>query len=173
MRCGDGRVTCRDGHAPKWPDFERGNRIAERHGAYSPRRVDPLAAELVEQVGSELEWLRPCDRPALWAWARTEARVQLVSDWLVERGGDIADDGAVRPAADLLTRLESRAESLRARLGIDPLSRARLGRDVAASRLDLARLWAAEPLEGDGTDDHPPEGEIAATAGSERAEADR
>jgi hypothetical protein len=50
-----------------------------------------------------------------------------------------------RPTA-LLDRLEARAESLRARLGFDPLSRARLGRDTVASELDLARLWAAEDL---------------------------
>ena len=33
---------------------------------------------------------------------------------------------------------------LRARLGLDPVSRARLGKDVASSKLDLARLWAEE-----------------------------
>lgn len=124
-----------------WPPFEPANTAAEKHGAYSPRRVDPLAATLIEQV-TDLDWLRPCDRPSLWAWARTEARVQLLHEFLLDRGGDLDDDGSVRPAAELLTRLERHAESLRARLGLDPLSRARLGRDVAASQVDLAKLWA-------------------------------
>lgn len=127
-----------------WATAEPGNTIALKHGAWSPRKVEPLAAELVEQVALNASWLRDYDRPAVWAWARTEARVQLLSEWLADRGGDLDDEGAVRPAAALLDRLEARAESLRARLGFDPLSRARLGRDTVASELDLARLWAAE-----------------------------
>jgi hypothetical protein len=31
-----------------WPPFEPGHTLSTRHGAYSPRRVEPLAAELVE-----------------------------------------------------------------------------------------------------------------------------
>jgi hypothetical protein len=126
-----------------WPQATIGNELATTHGAWSPRRVDPLAAQLVDQFASDLEWLRACDRPAVWSWARCEARVQLLTEWLAERG-DLEDDGSVRPAADLLTRLETQAAGLRSRLGLDPLSRARLGRDVAASRVDLARIWASE-----------------------------
>lgn len=126
-----------------WPPFEKGNEVAVRHGVYSPRRVDPLARDLVELVARDVDWWHDCDRPAVWAWARTEARVQLLVEWLAERG-DLDDTGAVRPASELLTRLEARAESLRARLGLDPLSRARLGRDTAAGMVDLARLWADE-----------------------------
>jgi hypothetical protein len=127
-----------------WEPFRPGNTVALRHGAWSPRKVEPLAAEYVETVAGSANWLRDCDAPAVWAWARTEARVQLLSEWLADRGGDLDDEGTVRPAAALLDRLEARAESLRARLGFDPLSRARLGRDTLASELDLARLWAAE-----------------------------
>jgi Phage terminase, small subunit len=127
----------------RWADATPGNTIALKHGAWSPRKIDPLAAEIIEQVTNDLEWLRPCDRPALHAWARAEARIQLLSEFLAERG-DLDDDGSVRPAADLLTRLETQAAGLRSRLGLDPLSRARLGRDVAASQVDLARLWAAD-----------------------------
>jgi terminase small subunit-like protein len=135
-------VTCRSGHPPRHPDFAAGNTVAVRHGAYSPRRVDPLAAEVVEQALADVDWLQPCDRPAVWAWARSEARVQLLGEWLAEQGGDVDDDGSVRPAAELLNRLEARAESLRSKLGLDPLSRARLGRDVAATRVDLEALRA-------------------------------
>lgn len=139
----------------KWKTATPGNEIALRHGAWSPRKIDPLAAEMVEQFASDLDWLQPCDRPAVWAWARCEARVQLLAEWLADRG-DLDDDGDVRPAADLLTRLETQAAGLRARLGLDPLARARLGRDVAASRLDLAKLWADDP------DDRPIAAEIDA-----------
>ena len=52
-------------------------------------------------------------------------------------------------------RLETTAERLRARLGLDPLSRARLGRDVSATRVDLAivmgKLDAADRAHSDET----------------------
>jgi len=43
-----------------------------------------------------------------------------------------------------LTRLEGQAAAMASRLCLDPTSRARLGRDVAATNVDLARLWATE-----------------------------
>lgn len=132
-------MTRRVGRGYSWPAFTRGNEVALRHGAWSPRKIDPLASELVESVSRQVEWWRPADMPSVWAWARTEARVQLLTEWLAERG-DLDDDGNVRAAADLLTRLEARAQSLRSALGLDPTSRARLGRDVAAAEVDLAGL---------------------------------
>jgi len=146
-------MTCRPGHAPKHPDFAPGNVAALRHGAWAKRLVDPAAEELLAATEQTVDWWRECDRPAAWAWARTEVRIQRLTEWLASQGGDIDGDGAVRPAAALLSTLEARAESLRARLGLDPLSRARLGRDVAASQVDLARLWASE--DDTMADDHP------------------
>ena len=35
---------------PNFPNFAPGNVAAVRHGAWSPRRVEPLAAELVATV---------------------------------------------------------------------------------------------------------------------------
>jgi hypothetical protein len=110
-----------------------------------------LAAEMAEQLlvladqpGSVVAYLaEESYRPAVWAWARCEARIQLVTEYLLDRGGDLDADGEVRPAARLLEALERRAENLRARLGLDPLARARLGRDVTATRLDVAQLMAA------------------------------
>lgn len=140
-----------------WPPFEKGNTVGKqfepgntvalRHGATSPRKVDPLAVEIVEGTRPDVTWWRPADEASIWAWGRLEARIQLLNEYLADRGGDIDDDGSVRPAAEFLRKLEARAESMRGRLGLDPLNRARLGRDVAAQNLDLARLWAAQEAE--------------------------
>lgn len=127
-----------------WPPFQPGNQIGLRHGAFSPRRLEPLADELLERaIGSESYLAEPDYRPALEAWARAEARCILVAEWLAENG--ILDGrGRPRPAADYAIRLERLASEHRARLGLDPLSRARLGRDVTSTKADLARLWAEQ-----------------------------
>ena len=99
-------------------------------------------------------------------WARAEAIVLLMSEWLAqmdveaaltegteEESEETVKRGRVKrmtrgrrvaSVADQLHKHETRAMQLRARLGLDPLSRARLGKDVASQRLDLARLWAEE-----------------------------
>jgi hypothetical protein len=125
-----------------WPPAALGNTLAMKAGDRSPRRVEPLAAQIVEQATSDVDWLRDCDAAAVWAWARTEARCQLLSEYLMDNGGDVSDDPSVQRASERLTRLEGRAESLRSKLGFDPLSRARLGRDVAATKVDLASILA-------------------------------
>ena len=118
-----------------------GNELALKHGAYSPKKVDPLATELVALVEGDpsISWLSPSDRPALWAWAKAEAQAQLLTEYLT-KAGEVTGDGvgdleneAVRSAYLLLHRAEARATTQRARLGLDPLSRARLGRDVASA----------------------------------------
>jgi hypothetical protein len=136
-----------------WPPFEKGNEKALRHGAYSPRRVEPLAAELVEAMraqvvaeGSTTGYLaEPSFQFSLWAWARAEAKVQLLEEYLADRGSVGLDaDGEVSGAAKLLVRYEATAERARDRLGLSPLARARLGRDVAAASVDLAAIAAEE-----------------------------
>lgn len=138
--------TERDDYRPprgySWAPLQPGHTLTLRHGAYSPRKVDPLARELVEQVAGDLDYLAadPSYRPALWAWARAEARVQLLSEYIDEHG-PLEADGTPRPALDALHRFERLASEARARLGLDPLSRARLGRDVTSAQFDLAKLW--------------------------------
>lgn len=148
------------------PPFEPGHELSMRHGAYSPRRVDPLAVEMVALVEADpaIAWLTAADAPALWAWARAEAQVQLLTEYLEQAGvasgdgvGDLEKDD-VRAAYLLLHRAEARASMSRRRLGLDPLSRARLGRDVAAAQLDLAQLLtkareAADQAEQAGQDE--------------------
>ena len=127
-----------------WAPFAPGNAVSTHHGAFSERRVAPLAQRLVEQVVADNGYLQdPSYASALHSWGRTEARIELVSAWLIEKG-DLDPQGKVRPAADLLNRLEARAENLRSALGLTPLARARLGRDISGSQFDLARAWQIE-----------------------------
>jgi hypothetical protein len=121
-----------------------------KHGVWSPRRVQPLASGLHARLMAEVAvpnsptpWLAEVTfQPPVWAWARTEARIQLVSEWLMDRGSEVDDKGEALGAANLLSKLERAAESLRSRLGLDPLSRARLGRDVTAGAVHIAQLMA-------------------------------
>lgn len=140
-----------------WPPFEEGNRAAVKHGAWSPSVTEPRAGDLVDQIvemataeGSSTPWLaEPSYRLSLLALARTEVRIERISAWLIERGSELKGDGDTVGASNTLSKLEARAESLRSKLGLDPTSRARLGRDVAAGRVDMARLMSGAG-EGDG-----------------------
>lgn len=139
------------------PPFQPGHELSIQPGAYSPRKVEPLAQELVELVlrqataeGSATAYLSDSTyRPAIHAWARAEIQAQLLTEYLTA-AAEVTGDGVgdldaerVKSAYLLLHRAETRAASGRARLGLDPLSRARLGRDVAAGSVDVARLMAA------------------------------
>ncbi|WP_326830227.1 hypothetical protein OIE13_17010 [Streptosporangium sp. NBC_01810] len=141
-----------------WPPFEPGHTLSTKHAAYSPRRVDPLAAELVDQALADdaIPYLRqPSYRPALWAWGRAEARVQLLAEHLAEHeaGGCRGCDKCAR-WDEQLRKWESAAGTHRGRLGLDPASRARLGKDTASAQVDMARLLSGLDSEGS-TDDRP------------------
>jgi len=140
------------------PPFAPGHELSTKHGAYSPRRVDPLAAELVDTLlaDPDLAYLTaPSYRPAVLAWARAEAQVQLLDEHLAELGTS-PDFGDKRVAAAYTAhhRAETRADNARRRLGLDPLSRARLGRDITqgAVQADLARLLSDERERRDALD---------------------
>ena len=80
--------------------------------------------------------------PAVRAWARAEAAVELVGEWLSEYG--LLDlDGKPWPAVETMLKFERRASEERSRLGLDPTSRAKLERDAADAargRFDLEGL---------------------------------
>lgn len=115
------------------PDFEQGNTVGLRHGAFSSRVVEPVACRIVAELEASAPWwVESVDRAAVDSYARAEARVEVLDRWLTEHGM-LAEDGKVRPAADLLVRFERLAADARSRLGLDPLSRSRLGRDTAVA----------------------------------------
>jgi hypothetical protein len=126
------------------PPFEPGNELAIKSGAYSPRRVDPLAGRLVENTINDPETAylaAPRFRAAVWGWARAQARVELLTEWLEDHDSSgVDDDGDVLPVLTALRMWEVRAANALSKLGMDPMSAARLGRDRAAGAADLARV---------------------------------
>ncbi|MBT8159320.1 MULTISPECIES: hypothetical protein [Arthrobacter] len=121
------------------PPFAPGNELAVKHGARSPRKVDPVAEALAVELLADdaLAYLRaPRFAAAVQAWAQAEAKVALVADWLDGMGMEQATQsgqGRMSPL-ELWRKLDSAAAGHRARLGLDPLSAARLGKDVAQGR---------------------------------------
>jgi hypothetical protein len=147
------------------PPFPPGHALSLRHGAYSDRVVSPIARHLVEAVlehagrpGSATSYLLDESyAPALAAWGEAEARAELFAGQLAAHAEECAS-GCKRCAGwdDKLRRWQVTAMNHRQRLGLDPLSRARLGRDVAAGSVSMAQLmaeeWGRMQEEGDGAD---------------------
>lgn len=148
------------------PPFEPGNELSTTHGANSPRKVAPLAAEIERAARTDPSWPGYLNDPgyglAVASWARAEAVCRLLFDWLAEQdpaewmastldsvtdtekydGGSQSRTRARRVGSvmEQLRAWESTAAKQRQRLGLDPLSRARLGRDVTAGAVDFVEL---------------------------------
>lgn len=143
-----------------WPPFEPGHERSLQHGARSERRIAPLAAEIEQHARTLPSWPSYLDAAeygaAVTAWARAEAVVTLLWRWLADRAEQGLDEllaehateeteemrgkGTTRrmttgrrvaSVLEQLRKWESAAASHRARLGLDPLSRAKLSKDVA------------------------------------------
>lgn len=130
---------------PAWqrPPFEPGNTMAVTHGAESPRRVEPLAAEMIAEATEAAPFLsEPSFGPALKAWARAEARCALLAAYLDENGL-LDSKGNPRPATRLMTQMETLALKQRTRLGLDAASRAGIEASLTSSAAAQASLEAA------------------------------
>lgn len=127
----------------RWADAEPGNTLAQKHGAWSDRAIAPVQAAIIEAATELVPFLDdPSYTPALQAWARVEARCRLVADYLDEHGLLDPESGKPRPAADLSIRLEKQAADARARLGLDPTSRARLEASLVGAAKDRVDIGA-------------------------------
>ncbi|XAS66549.1 hypothetical protein V3C33_13770 [Micrococcaceae bacterium Sec5.7] len=122
------------------PPFTEGNELAVKHGAGSPRQRDPIAQALAADLLADdsVAYLRaPRYAAAVKAWAVAEAKCGLISNWCdsmpIEVAASSPKPGTSAPL-ELLRRWEATAQNHRSRLGLDPLSAARLGKDVAQAR---------------------------------------
>jgi hypothetical protein len=134
-----------------WPPFQRNNQASLRHGAFSKRRFEPLARELIEGVLAEHPRLRRHPE-ALASWADSEARAWLIRDYLTEHGmfgrGGASTEGALK----WLIAFDKRAEAGRKALGLDPRSELELVREAAEAEgaafdLDALRRRGRKALE--------------------------
>jgi hypothetical protein len=135
------------------PPFAKGNELAATyHGAYSDRKLAPVVEQVLADVLDDpaCEYLRaPRFAAELRSWAVSEARCRLLESYLaklVEASGDELGDPTserARAAWSLLHRCETRAQSGRDRLGLSPLSAARIGRDKAAAGIDRSPALGA------------------------------
>jgi len=114
-----------------------------KHGATSPRVLQPIADQLAAGLGGLAPWASAASfagTVASWAWAEAQAHVLRV---YLDEDGLVDDEGQPRPAAGMLERVEGRLANLRAQLGLTPLS---LGKLLATlSQVDGDR--GAEGLE--------------------------
>lgn len=128
------------------PPFAPGNTLAVTHGA-SRWRPDSYFREEALVLLDEMKdpglvppFLQaPEYGPAMLAYATTLVRIRQVETWLSRTAWqgtpeELDGEGQVRSAALLLERYERSAARQRQELGLTPLSRARLGKDVAAGR---------------------------------------
>ena len=154
-----------------WPPFEAQNTAAVTHGIHSARMLVPLAEAILAERKADDKWPAYLDEPfyasAVSAWARAEAAVLLYTrymeqqdpeEWSTELGEaeeEITGDGTKggdstrrsrnrkrMPTLEQWRKLEQHASLMRTKLGLDPLARARLGRDVASSQADMAQIMA-------------------------------
>lgn len=128
-----------------------GNRRAVKHGAYAAvvrERLEAKSREVYEALAADAPLRGPdgelpaADAVAVRLLAEALCRLDDVSAHLRDRG--LTDeDGAVRPAVELESRLRREAADHADALGMTPRSRARLGLDVARG-FDLATAWSEE-----------------------------
>lgn len=108
-----------------------------RHGAKSPRMLQPVADRLAAGLGEVAPWTSaPVFAGSVSSWAYAEAQAYLLRRWLDEHG-QVDEEGEPRPAAAMLERVEGRLAGLRGQLGLTPLS---LGKLLATlSQVDSER----------------------------------
>lgn len=129
------------------PPFQPGHTLSMRHGAYSERRIGPLAEQLAADLLADPttpDYLREARfAGAVLAWARAEAVVRLYLAWLDAQDLDKPARGALA-VLEALRKAEAAAATARSRLGLDPVSRAKLARDLATA--GFMSRGGAEPL---------------------------
>jgi len=122
------------------PPFAPGNDLSLRHGVYSPRKIGErsavVVAQLLEQPG--VGYLQaPEYRASLWRYAQRQAKADLMHDRMLEHAETCAEIAGCQVCESLERRwreFDTAAAKASERLGLDPLSRARLGKDVAQGR---------------------------------------
>lgn len=125
-----------------WAPFVAANFVAKKHGAYSPRTITPLAAEIANAVcEARPDLQKPEMQPAVLAYARTEAQLEVLTAYVDLHGAIDEKTGEPSGAEKYRLRIDTQAANHRSRLGLDPLSAAKLGKDIASTKLDITTMF--------------------------------
>lgn len=142
------------------PPFADGHELSMVDGHRSERKVGPLAeqiaAELLAAPDTPAHLREPVFAASVQAWAHAEATCSLMRAWLADRdlmagltsattteeeetqsGKTITRKGksrSVPSVLEILRKYEAHAANMRSKLGLDPASAARVGRDLALAR---------------------------------------
>ena len=130
------------------PQFAPGNAVGTIHGAGAPRLRDPVALAIIGEMRDvQPAYLsdRSFDR-AVDAWGQAEARLLLFSVWMdtLEEIDRYTAKGDQRPPVLIWRELDAHAALHRGRLGLDPVSRVKIGKALTSAGVDLAKLAAQE-----------------------------
>lgn len=121
-----------------------------RHGAKSPRKVQPLADQIAAGLTEVAPWTRsPAYAPTITAWAYVEAQARLLRAWIDEHGL-VDEDGLPRGPVDFHDRVEARAAKLRAELGLTPASLGQLLRTAALTAATTGDQASLDALKAEG-----------------------
>ncbi|MDE3205148.1 MAG: hypothetical protein KGQ66_13135 [Acidobacteriota bacterium] len=104
-----------------------------RHGAYSERKVGPLAEEIEAALPAMAPWV---SRPAFTSARRRRCRALAVAELLwrdIVENGVVDEHGNVRAVVDAFHKWETNAANRDAALGLDPVSFARLLQTFSAT----------------------------------------
>jgi hypothetical protein len=150
------------------PAFVEGNDVALSYGAYAPAVVTPRAESMLEELLEDPDFPEYAkarmSRPLLLRLCQVRVRIALwweaVEDQGVGAGDEVTltqetvtgggESGPMKrrgrsvkstPAEETLRRWVAQEEKLCTVLGLTPVARARMGRDVSAAASSLADLW--------------------------------
>jgi len=131
-------MTCREGHAPRHPDFEPGNVVSLRHGAYSPATIKAKAEQVHEALLEVAPWCAEARfLPSVNRYLQATAREQVAHEAIMS-GGKLSP--RLFEVATAAARL---AWAMADQLGLTPAGHARLKVLVAGAthaEADVAAL---------------------------------
>lgn len=137
--------------ASQRPPFEPGNDVATTHGARSERRIAPRAQAILDELVSDPSlpaYLQdPSYRGALAGLARAEAIVSLLEDHLATLNTAQATKGNL-PILEQYRRWLTTVQTHRRALGLDPMSRGALTKDLAVAKANAAEALRNHTAEG-------------------------
>jgi hypothetical protein len=122
---------------PKQP-YEAGNLAALKHGAWSARKVEPIARAFIDAVLERRADL-VAHPEAVFAWAQSEARALMLGEYVADVG--VGSDAALR-VLRYEAQFQKLASELRGRLGLDPKSEAELVTAQATAAHEVVDLDA-------------------------------